>query len=153
VSLVDVNRDAPALARAETEIAADPETVWEVLTRFEGWPGWNPDVKSITLEGPVEEGTVFRWKAGRATITSTIRHVDRPRQIGWTGKTTGIEAVHVWRLEPREHGTLVRTEESWAGFLVRLLSGSMRKNLQRSLDDGLAYLEAEAERRASRPGR
>ena len=149
---MDVNRDAPALARAETEIAADPDTVWEVLTGFEGWPGWNPDVKSVTLEGPVDEGTVFRWKAGRATITSTIRHVDRPRQIGWTGKTKGIEAVHVWRLEPREHGTHVRTEESWAGFLVRLLGGSMRKNLQRSLDDGLAYLEAEAERRASRPG-
>ncbi|MGH3042124.1 MAG: SRPBCC family protein [Gaiellaceae bacterium] len=145
---MDVDRSAPAVAASETEIAADPETVWEVLTGFESWPSWNPDVRSVTLESAVEEGTVFRWKAGRATLTSTIRQVERPRLIGWTGKTTGIGAVHVWSLEPRDGGTIVRTEESWAGFLVRMLRGPMQKNLQKALDDGLAHLKAEAERRA-----
>jgi hypothetical protein len=146
---VDVNRTAPAVAASEGEIAADPETVWEVLTGFEAWPDWNPDVRSIRVEGGLAEGTVFRWKAGRATITSTIRRVERPRLIGWTGKAVGIEAVHVWRLEPLEGGTLARTEESWGGVLVRILSGSMRKNLQATLDSGLAHLKAEAERRAA----
>jgi hypothetical protein len=145
---VEVDRDAPAVARAETEIAADPETIWEILTGFEAWPSWNPDVSSVALEGDVAEGTVFRWKAGRATITSTLRQVERPRVLAWTGKTTGVDAIHVWRLEPRDGGTLVHTEESWRGLLVRLLGGPMRKSLQKAIDGGLGHLKAEAERRA-----
>ena len=145
---MEVDRDAPAVARAETEIAADPETVWEILTGFEAWPSWNPDVSSVALDGDVAEGTVFRWKTGRATITSTLRQVERSRIVAWTGKTTGIDAVHVWRLEPRGGGTFVRTEESWQGLLVRVLSGPMRKSLQKAVDGGLQHLKAEAERRA-----
>ena len=148
---MDVDRDAPAVARSEAEIEADPETVWDVLTDFEDWPGWNPGVKSVRLEGAPKEGTVFRWKAGRATITSTLRQLERPRLLAWTGKTTGIGAVHVWSLEPRDGGTLARTQESWDGLLVRLLRGSMQKNLQKAMDDGVRYLKAEAERRAQRP--
>ncbi len=145
---MDVDRSAPAVAASEAEIAADPQTVWDVLTGFESWPSWNPDAASVSLEGGVTEGAVFRWKAGRATITSTLRQVEPPRFVGWTGKTTAITAAHVWTLEPVAAGTRVRTEESWAGFLVRVLRGRMKKELQRALDDGLAHLKAEAERRA-----
>jgi uncharacterized protein YndB with AHSA1/START domain len=145
---VEVDRSAPAVAEAETEIAADPETVWEVLTDLEGWPRWNPDVSSVALDGSLEPGATFRWKAGRATITSTIRKMERPSLIGWTGKTAGIDAIHVWRLEPGDGGTLVRTEESWQGLLVRLLRGPMRKSLEKAVDGGLGHLKAEAERRA-----
>ena len=146
---MEVNHEAPAFARSEAEIAADPDTVWEVLTRFEEWPSWNPEVSSVTLDGEPTEGTVFRWKAGRAGITSTLRRVDRPRLLAWTGKTTGIDAVHVWRLEPSDAGTRVRTEESWEGLLVRLLRGPMRRSLKRAVDRGLGHLKAEAERRAA----
>ena len=37
------------------------------------WPSWNPDVKSVTMEGPVQPGTVFRWKAGPSSLTSTLQ--------------------------------------------------------------------------------
>jgi len=149
---VDVKQDAPAFARSETEIAADPETVWDVLTAFESWPRWNPDVRSVSIDGGLEEGTVFRWKAGRTTITSTVRKVDRPRLIGWTGKTTGIDAVHVWRLQPTEARTLVQTEESWDGLLVRIARGPLQRRLQKAVDGGLEHLKAEAERRAQSRG-
>ena len=72
----------------------------------------------------------------------------RPGSIGWTGRSTGgIEAVHVWRFEPRGGGTLVRTEESSAGPLPRILRGVARRALQKGLDDGMLQLKAEAERR------
>ena len=107
-----VDEKAAAFASSEADIAAEPDLVWEVLTSFEAWPSWNPDVKSLSLGGPVSEGTTFRWKPGGATtITSTIREVERPRAIAWTGKTFGIHAVHVWRLEAREGGTHVETQE------------------------------------------
>jgi hypothetical protein len=143
-----INDRAPVVGASEAEIAAAPEAVWEVLTAFERWPSWNPDVKSMAVQGPVAPGSVFRWKAGPGTITSTIQRVEPPRQIAWIGRTLGIKAVHVWQLEPRDGRTFVRTEESFEGLLARLLRGSMQKTLDSSLADGLRYLKAEAERRA-----
>jgi len=93
------------------------------------------------------EGSVFRWKAGPGTVTSTIQRVEPPRLIAWRGKTLGIKAIHFWQLEPRDGTTLVRTEESYDGLVARLLRGSLQKTLDSALADGLRYLKAEVERR------
>ena len=143
---MEVDQDAPAVARGRIEIVAAPQAVWDLLTRIEGWPEWQPKVKSASLEGEVASGSVFRWKPGPMTITSTIRHVEAPREIGWTGETVGISAVHVWRLGPSAVGTEVATEESWDGWAVRAFKGPMRKSLQREIDAALENLKAAAER-------
>jgi uncharacterized protein YndB with AHSA1/START domain len=148
---MEIDRDAPAIASGAIVVSAPREVVWEVLTRLEEWPTWNPDVKSMSVDGPVAEGTEFKWKAGPSTITSTIRRVDSPALIGWTGRTLGIDAVHVWRLAPDDGGTRVETEESWAGWLPRLLGGRAQRMLQQSLDEVLPRLKTEAERRAGSP--
>jgi uncharacterized protein YndB with AHSA1/START domain len=142
---VDVDREAPVIVEAEIEIAAPPEAVWEVLTDLARWPSWNPDVKSMSFEGAVAEGSEFRWKAGPGTITSTLRRVERPRLIGWTGRTLGTNAVHVYRLEPRDGGTRVHTEESFAGPMARLARGPLRSMLRKSLATGLERLKARVE--------
>ena len=146
-AVMTANRSAPVVAASEIEVNADPEVVWGVLTDFDRWPDWNPDVKSITLRGGVAEGSEFRWKAGSWNITSRIRRVDRPTLIAWTGKMIGIGAVHVWQLEPHDGKTVVRTEESWEGLLPSILRGQMKKMLRNSLDAGLHALKVEAERR------
>jgi uncharacterized protein YndB with AHSA1/START domain len=145
-----INPDAPVVGASEIEIDAAPEAVWEVLTAFERWPSWNADVKSMTAPGAVAPGSVFRWKAGPGTITSTILRVERPRLIAWTGKTLGIDAIHFWHLEPQDGGTLVRTEESYDGLVARLLRRTLQKTLDRALADGLGYLKREVE--APAPG-
>jgi uncharacterized protein YndB with AHSA1/START domain len=145
---MEIDRTAPVNASARLEIAADPGAVWDLMADIEAWPSWNPDVRSVSIAGSPAAGTVFRWKAGPGTITSTVRELDRPRTIAWTGRTLGIGAVHVWRLEPVSGGTLVVSEESWAGAVVRLLRGPMRRTLEHSLESGLRHLKAEAERRA-----
>ena len=149
-SLTGINEKAPVVGRSEIEIDATPEVVWDVLTAIERWPSWNPDVKTMSMEGPLDEGSVFRWKAGPGTITSTLRRVEPPRLVAWTGKTLGIRAVHFYRLEPRDGGTFVRTEESYEGLVARLLRGSLQKTLDRALADGLGYLKNEAEQRRMR---
>jgi hypothetical protein len=146
---MEVDRGAPAIAAGEIEIAADAETVWDVMADIDRWPSWNPDVKAASLSGPLAEGAEFRWKAGSGTIASTIRRAERPRELAWTGRTLGIDAVHVWRLEPRNGATLVSTEESWNGLVVRLLRRPLAKMLQGAIDAGLRHLKAEAERRAA----
>lgn len=148
-ALTGINEQAPVVGTSEIEIAAPPEAVWDVLTAIEQWPSWNPDVKSVSMQGPAAEGTVFRWKAGPGTITSTIRQVEPPRLIAWTGKTLAIRAIHVYRLEPVDGKTLVRTEESYEGLVARLLRGSLQKTLERALADGLRHLKNEAESRTT----
>jgi uncharacterized protein YndB with AHSA1/START domain len=146
---MDVDRDAPVIASSEIEIEALPEVVWDTLTDFESWPRWQREVKSLTIEGPVASGTSFRWKSGPASLNTTLQEVERPRRIGWTGRTMGIFGIHTWSFEPRDGGTTARTEESFQGLPARLLRGRMRRTLQRALEAGLAELKAEAERRAS----
>jgi hypothetical protein len=139
---------APVSGAREIAISADSETVWDVLAGIDHWPAWNPDVKWVSIEGDVVEGTRFRWKSGSGTLTSTLRRVNRPRLIAWTGRIFGIDAVHVWRFEPHDGGTLVRTEESFDGLVARILRRPLRKTLARALENGLRQLKVEAERRA-----
>lgn len=142
-----INDSAPVVGKSEIEIAAPPDAVWEVLTAFESWPSWLRDVKSMSIEGPVAGGTIFRWKAGPGTITSKIERVEPPRLIAWTGHTFGINAIHFWHFEARDSATFVRTEESYEGLVARLLRRSLQKTLDRALDDGLQDLKAAVESR------
>ena len=146
---MDIRETAPAVARARVQVAADPDTVWRLLSDLEGWPRWKPDVRSVSLRGPLAPGSEFVWKAGPGTIRSTLREVERPARIVWSGATLGIKAIDVFRLEPHDGGTLVTEEESWEGFVVTLFAGRLRRTLQSSIDKGLADLKSEAERRAA----
>jgi uncharacterized protein YndB with AHSA1/START domain len=145
---MEINRRAPAIASGEVEIAASPEVVWDVISNIEGWPSWNPDVKTSLLEGPLGVGSVFRWKAGGASLTSTLRAVDPPRELSWSGRTMGIRAIHTFRFERSDGGTLARSEESWEGLVPTLLRGYSRRTLDRGIRGVLRLLKDEAERRA-----
>jgi hypothetical protein len=70
--------------------------------------------------------------------------------LAWTGRTLGIRAVHFYWLEPRDTKTFVRTAETYEGLVARVLRRSLKKTLDRALDDGLKALKAEAEQRTSR---
>ncbi len=146
---MEINRNAPATADGELGIDADPQTVFSVISAIDQWPSWNPDVKSVTVEGPVQPGTVFRWKAGPTTLTSTLQVVDPPHEIAWTGTTLGIKAVHVFRFQAKDGGTLARSEESWEGLIANLLKGYSRKTLDKGIRSVLSHLKAESERRAA----
>jgi uncharacterized protein YndB with AHSA1/START domain len=140
---------APVSSSRSIDVEAPPETVWSVLTGIADWPQWNPDVKSMSFDGPLEPGSTFRWKAGPATIVSTLEEVDPPGRVRWRGRTLSIDALHEYRLEPRDGGTHVETEETYSGLLARLMHGSLQKTLDRALEQGLQHLKAESERRAA----
>jgi hypothetical protein len=147
-----VNAHAPVVSEDEITIAASPRSVWEVLTAFERWPNWNPNVESVSLNGPVAPGSTFRWKAGPGTVTSEIERVEPRRLIVWTGRTLGIRAIASWSLEPCNGQTLVRVAESFDGILPRLLRRMLRSTLDRTLSDALSHLRIEVERAAGQKG-
>ena len=143
-----IDEHAPAVARASVKIDAPIDDVWRFLSEIDSWPTWNSDVASAKLDGHLAPGSTFRWRAGPARITSTIRNVEAPRRIEWTGRTLGIDAVHVYALESdADGGTTVTSAESWDGRIVRLLRGRMQRQLQQSTESGLEQLKRAAERR------
>lgn len=141
-----IDWNSSVVSAAELEIDAPIAVVWSVLTQIERWPAWNPAVKAVSFVGPIAEGCAFTWKAGPGTIHSVIERVDRPRLVAWTGKTLGIRAVHVWRLEAQDGKTFVRTEESYNGLVARLLRRPLRSALDTALNNGVRYLKTEAEK-------
>jgi hypothetical protein len=144
-----INENAPVIASGEIEVAANASIVWDLMSSIDRWPEWNPDIKSASLHGELAAGSRFIWKSGHMTIASTILRVQVPYNLAWTGMTIGIKAVHIWRLEKRGEGVLVKTEESWDGLFPRVLRGPMQRMLKSSIDSGLLHLKAEAERRAA----
>ncbi|MFI5046854.1 MAG: SRPBCC family protein [Acidimicrobiia bacterium] len=150
---MDADRDAPAFAEGEVLVDAPRAIVWLVLTDVVRWPQWSPGVTVATINGDVEPGTEFRWRSGRSTIRSKLVDVTPPVEISWTGRATGIKATHSWQLDERGAGTIVRTQESWRGIVPKLLSRSIQPTLQQAVDDALAALKAESERRTdTEPG-
>ena len=143
---MDVNRNAPALAEAETCINAPVELVWQVHAAIESWPTWNRKVESVRMEGPLQPGTRFRWKSG-AKIVSILQEVTPNARICWTGSTFGVRAVHVWEFSGQNGTTHVRTEESFDGWLAKLFPGLMRKMLRETLEEAVVSLKTECERR------
>ncbi len=144
----EINREAPAVARREIEIAASPVTVWALHADIEAWPDWHPDITAADPSGPLGTGSTFAWRSGPATITSSLAIFDPPNRMLWTGRAMGTRAIHDWRFELANGGTRVVTEESMEGWPVSLLRGFFQKTLDRSLDAWLGALKAEAEERS-----
>lgn len=142
-----IDDKAPVVAVGEIDIDAPAGEVWDMITDIDRWPEWNPDVKSARLEGELTPGSEFKWKAGPGTIRSRLVEVDPGRSIAWTGRTMGISAVHVWRLQPTTTGTRLVTEESWDGLPARLFRSSSQKTLDTSIQTGLAAIKAAVESR------
>jgi uncharacterized protein YndB with AHSA1/START domain len=142
---MDINEQASAKSARERHINAPSEVVWALLANVDGWPQWNPAVSRAHLDGPFAPGSVFRWKSGGSSLVSVIKEVHRPNRVIWTGKTLGVTAVHVWNLSPLGEGVLVKTSESFEGWLVRLFRPIFQRLLDNALEQVLQSLKAAAE--------
>lgn len=145
-----IDTTASLSARKTIVIEAPIDVVWNVQTDIEAWPQWQPDISAATLDGALTAGSIFRWKAKGLKIVSTLHTVEPQRQIGWTGDSLGMFAIHNWTFEAEDLGTRVITEESLSGWLVRLLKIFDPQFLDKSLEASLQTLKAQAESSSNR---
>jgi hypothetical protein len=112
--------------RAEIEIDADPGTVWDVLTDFEAYPGWNPFITSI--DGAQRLGARLHARLqppGRGfTMKPTVTVNEPGTAFGWLGRLSGMprlfDGAHRFDLEPIDDGsrTLFVQSERFRGVLL-----------------------------------
>lgn len=142
---MNIHNEAPVKHSDSVVVNASVEKIWRIMSDIEKWPDWNPEITWTKLNGKLEPGTTFVWKAGPGTITSTLEEVSAPRLIAWSGKLFGIRAIHIWRIGSKEGLTTVTTEESWDGLIPKLLKRSSEKALVKAIEKGLAQLKIAAE--------
>ena len=140
----------------EVDIAASPETVWEVLTDLDRYEEWNPFVTSS--QGRVAVGETLRNRleppGGRTmTFAPRVTVADEPRVFEWLGKL-GVSGVfdgrHRFELEPTQSGTRLVHSEEFGGIAVPFLMGAKTQAQTREgfveMNDALrARCEARAE--------
>jgi hypothetical protein len=119
--------------RAEQEIDAPPERVWEVLTAFETFGSWNPFI--VSIEGDQTVGSRLRVRlqppGGRGTTFRPTVTLNEPgRAFGWLGHlgVPGLfDGAHRFELEGLPGGrTRLLQSERFRGLLVPLLQRSLR---------------------------
>jgi len=142
---MEINRYAPLIARKKIFIHAPLETVWSIQTHINAWREWQPDISRSNLDGGLEVGSIFQWRSGGFSVTSTIQIIESLHCIGWTGMAFGSRARHLWTFQRQQDGTEVTTEESMEGWLISMLKYLRPHFLEMSLDVWLKSLKAKAE--------
>ncbi len=140
-----IDTNALLTARSEIYIEVPIEKIWNIQTDIEGWSQWQPDITSAKLDGELKAGTIFRWKAKGLGIVSKLHTVEKNHQIGWTGNSLGMSAIHNWTFVAQGNATRVITEESMDGWLTRLMKFFDPQFLEKSLKASLKILKANAE--------
>jgi len=73
------------------------------------------------LNGELKPNSTFDWKSGGAKIHSTLHTVKPCIELGWTGKTFGMFAIHNLNITEKDGKTEVNVEESLEGLFAKLL--------------------------------
>ena len=115
------------------DIAADPHTVWAVLTDFASYVEWNPFMSRA--EGTPEVGSrlVIRLSpsGGRGmTFKPTVLVATPGRELRWLGKlgVGGLfDGEHFFVLDrDTDGGTRMTHGEKFSGILVSLMGGATK---------------------------
>ncbi|MFA5327041.1 MAG: SRPBCC family protein [Prolixibacteraceae bacterium] len=131
---IEANSKAKVYSVDSIQINADIHKVYSLISNISDWPRWFDGVTEVHLNGKVEEGKDFVWKAQGYKIKSKIHTVQRDCAFGWTGKMWWIKAVHNWHFKSLPNGrTEVVVEESFGGFGSSLMKNSMKKDMRKDL--------------------
>jgi hypothetical protein len=131
---IEVDPHATVYAIDSIEINAPAEKVFSRIADINHWPGWFDGVTEAKVNGPVQEGADFVWKARGYKIKSQL-HTMRPNSaVGWTGKMWWIKAIHNWHFKTDANGkTMVIVQENFSGLGSSFLRNSVKKDMRHDL--------------------
>jgi hypothetical protein len=113
---------------SSADIAAEPASVWQVLTDGRSWSSWDSGVDGVDGQIAAGETITIRSKVapGRA-FPVKVTTFDPPRTLVFSGGMPfGLfRGVRTYRLTPAGAGTRFDMREEYSGPLVGLMSRSM----------------------------
>ena len=133
---IQVNKSATSYAKEEILINASAVSVFKLISEINNWKLWQTNVEKVSIAGEPKEGTSFKWKTRGLSIVSKLHTLAPFTEIGWTGRTWWITAIHNWYFEEEEKGKCkVTVEESLNGFLSGLMNKSLRQGMIKNLKE------------------
>ena len=141
-----INQKAPVVQKDNIFIDAETSKVWNVLSKMDQWPHWNPKIKNIRIKKTPAVGVAFTWRSNGNKINSKIHTYIIHKAIGWNGHAFGMKAIHNWYLQPSKKGTKVFVEESMEGWLVRLMKNKIARILKKDMSHWLEQLKIACEK-------
>ena len=107
------------------DIHATPEQVWEALTGFEAYDGWNPFMRRVA--GAPEVGSRLRIELSppegrRIVVSPSVVVADPARELRWRGALPlGLfTGEHAYLITPAESGARLVHRGWYRGLLVRI---------------------------------
>jgi hypothetical protein len=138
------------------EIDAPPERVWEQLTDFQGFPAWNPFIRSAS--GELQTGTrlTIRMKLGSSerTFRPTVIKVEPNRELRWLariGPRGVFDVERIFQLEPLDKGrTRFAQSEICTGLIepILFIGGKLERDILRGYDEFAHAIKNRVERPA-----
>ena len=129
------------------ETKASPQTAWKLWSDASTWPEWNPDVQSMTLNGPFAAGTTGTMKTKQGTRAIQLTEVV-PGQ-SFRLETTVIPLTRfafICKVSPGSAGkTTLSQSIQVGGPLGGLLGGVMGKQIADTFPALLQGLARKAE--------
>jgi uncharacterized protein YndB with AHSA1/START domain len=143
-----LNAEVADISRYLT-IAAEPQTIWDVLADFGAISSWVDFVDHSCLLTPTADGvglgTARRAQLGRDTLVERITEFDPPRALAYDveGVPHPLRVTNRWTLAPSTGGTVVTltfTAEIGSNPLQRLAERIVGRGSTKRLDSMLAGL-------------
>ncbi|MCB8945559.1 MAG: SRPBCC domain-containing protein [Ardenticatenaceae bacterium] len=135
---------------ATTTIQATPETIWQILTKAEAYPQWDPNM--MKLEGTIALGqriTAYTTLDPGRPFPAKVTVFEPNRQMVWaSGLPLGLfKGERTFSLTPNDDGTVTfKCQEEFTGLLMPIFNRAI-PDLTKSFRDFVAGLKKEAEGR------
>lgn len=140
--------------RAEVEIAAPAERVWQVMTNFAAYPNWNPLFRRIEGRAKTDSHLVVRLEPTGArgfTGKGRVIRVDAPRELHWQGSHLPVPGLFQCQfacsVEPMPgQRTKLTLSDKFSGLLVSMMAGYLDNSVAPALDAMAQAVKERAER-------
>jgi len=138
--------------RAEIEIQASAERVWQVLTDFASFPQWNPFIRWAIGEAKTNTKLEVHIQPSGArgmTFKPIVLKAEPNYELRWLGRflTPGtFDGEHIFTIETLGADHVRFTQrEVFTGLLVPLLAQSLDSDTRRGFDEMNQALKVRAE--------
>lgn len=124
------------------ETTAPAERVWAIWTDTSTWPSWNPEVKSVSLDGPFQNGTTGAMTTRAGTNKIHLENIVPGRSFELRSSPLPLAEFHFHcEVTPAGEGSKISQGLTMTGMLAPLFLPMMGNRLAQSFGpilDGLA---------------